>query len=168
MPNLNSMQPQVREIVKYLWSSEACNYARMLAGGEEVESHIFVSLMQVSNVLNGTKTNAKLWAFEQYNKLFEKMFAGHTCPGCDEGTLNLVPAETRNPEHLLCSNCESIYAVVKEPERVSKEEWEEFTAKETPGEIHPCNHWTPEDCMCEGVCSCHWKQLEKKDGSREG
>lgn len=114
MPNLNSMQPQVQEIVKYLWSSEACNYARMLAGGEEVESHIFVSLMQVSNVLNGTNTNVKLWAFEQYNKLFEKLYDCDMCPGCDKGTLNLVAAEARNPEHLLCDNCESIYAVVKE------------------------------------------------------
>jgi hypothetical protein len=114
MPNLNSMQPQVREIIKYLWSREASDYARLLAGGEEVESHIFVSLMQVSNVLNGTNTNVKLWAFEQFNNLFEKMRADDLCPGCDDGTLELVPAEARNPEHLICSDCESIYAVVRE------------------------------------------------------
>jgi 5'(3')-deoxyribonucleotidase len=45
-------------------------------------------------------------------------------------------------------------------ERVTKEDWAALVAKEDPGEVHPCNHWTPEDCMCKGACSCHWVQDE--------
>lgn len=114
MPNLNSMQPQIQEIIKYLWEREAKDYAEALANDDDVGSHIFVPLMQVSNVLDGTNTKPKLWAFEQYNKLFEKMNDCDMCPRCDEGILSLVAARAGNPEHLICSDCESIYAVVKE------------------------------------------------------
>jgi len=43
---------------------------------------------------------------------------------------------------------------------VTKEEWEQARAKEKPDEIHPCDHPFASSCMCEGACSCHWKEAD--------
>lgn len=71
MKDLNTVEQQVRDVVSYLWSREAIDYASLLAEGEDVENHIFVSLMQVSNVLNGMSTDPETWARKQFKRLFE-------------------------------------------------------------------------------------------------
>jgi 5'(3')-deoxyribonucleotidase len=52
-------------------------------------------------------------------------------------------------------------------ERVTREEWDEERSREAAGEIHPCDNWAPEDCMCKGACSCHWIQDEIKTANMD-
>lgn len=70
--DLNSVKEEVRSIIGHLWSSEASNFARKLAGEEPTDNHVFRNLMKVSNQLDGTNTDPDKWAREQFAKLFEE------------------------------------------------------------------------------------------------
>ncbi len=72
MPNLNSVQKAVKDIVEYTWEKEASDYAKQLSRGEETRNHVFLSLMTVSNVLNGTKTDPEMWARETFPEFFKE------------------------------------------------------------------------------------------------
>jgi hypothetical protein len=109
MPNLNSVRQQVKAIIDYNWEKEAENYAKMLAEGEDIEKHVFVSMMQVSNVLNSTNTDPEMWAFEQFSEFFDAMYdEGDTCLKCGNGTFDLVKATSLHDDHLKCSACEML------------------------------------------------------------
>jgi len=114
MPNLNSVQKAVKDIVEYSWDKEASDYAKQLSRGEETRNHIFLSLMSVSNVLNGTNTNPEMWAFEQFLGFFDVMEKGDTCLKCQEGTFNLVKATSLYDSHLKCSKCDMLAVLGKE------------------------------------------------------
>jgi hypothetical protein len=114
MPNLNSVQKHVRAIIEYNWEKEAEDFAKMLAEGENTEKHVFVSMMQVSNVLHATNTDAKMWAFEQFQHFFDVMYEGDGCLKCMEGTFDLVKATSLYDDHLKCSNCGTLAVIGKE------------------------------------------------------
>ena len=114
MPNLNSVQQAVKDIVEYSWDKESSDYAKQLSRGEETRNHIFLSLMKVSNVLNGTNTDPEMWAFETFQHFFEAMNEGDFCLKCREGTFNLVKATSLYSDHLKCSNCEMLAILGKE------------------------------------------------------
>jgi hypothetical protein len=116
MPNLNSVQREVREIIKYGWAKEGEDYAKMLSSGENVEDHVFVCMMTVSNVLDGMKTDLNRWILYNYGRFFDDMKECDMCPGCDEGTLELVKASGTYPAHLECSNCGGLCNIEKEGE----------------------------------------------------
>lgn len=114
MPNLNSVAKAVKDIVEYNWDKEASDYAKQLSRGEETRNHVFLSLMKVSNVLNETKTDPEMWAFETFNQFFDVMEEGDMCLRCQEGTLNLVKATSLYDDHLKCSNCDGLAVLGKE------------------------------------------------------
>jgi hypothetical protein len=43
---------------------------------------------------------------------------------------------------------------------ISQEKWNanKDAETETDAIYHVCSYWRPEDCDCQGNCSCHWER----------
>jgi len=46
---------------------------------------------------------------------------------------------------------------------VSQDNWQRSKDYETEKDIHPCDHWDVDICMCKGSCGCHWQLLSDEE-----
>ncbi len=51
--------------------------------------------------------------------------------------------------------------------QVTENAWDQRRAQERESDIHPCDHWHHESCMCKGACSCHWEDKTRTTHTTE-